>query len=74
MNYITENPKATLTAFVGIALFVLNRFVFDFPPDVDVWIEIGLTAIFTFVFGYFNRLTKSEAKVLTQMEDNRNQL
>lgn len=76
MNFAIENPKATVTAAIGVIVFVLKTFVLkdSFTPELESWLNILLPTVFLFLIGRFTRITKSEAKVLTQMEDNKNQL
>lgn len=64
MEFVLENPKALITAAVGIAMWLIKTYVISFPPEVEVWVNVILTGIFVGLIGRFTRITKSEAKVL----------
>lgn len=72
-EFILENPKAIVTAFTGIVLFVIQKFVFDLSPEVEGYVNIILPSLFLMLIGRFTRITKSEANLLNEI-DNRNQL
>jgi len=76
MNFVIENPKLLITACVGLAVFCLRMFVFkdSFTPEAYTYIDTILGVVFTALVGRFTRITKSEAKVLETIEDNRNQI
>ena len=76
MNFVAENPKAIVTLCVGVIIFALKTFVFkdSFSPEIESSLNVILPTVFVGLIGRFTRITKSEATVLKQAEDNKNQL
>lgn len=74
MKFVNENPKAIVTVFVAVSVFILKTFVFQdsFSPEVESSLNIVLPSLFIGLLGRFTRITKSEAQILKQ--DSRNQL
>lgn len=72
-EWVFENPKLLVTAFTGIALFVIQKFVFNIPDEIRGYVDLLLANIFLFLIGRYTRITKSEANLLDEI-DNRNQL
>jgi len=75
-EFILENPKAIVTAFTGIVLFVIQKYVFDLSPEVEGYVNIILPSLFLMLLGRYTRITKSEAELLNEInkEDSRDQL
>ena len=63
---ISENPKAFTIALTGIVIFLLRTYVFQntFSPELESWLNVLLPSIFLFAFGWFTRITKTEANLL----------
>lgn len=76
MNFVLENPKATVTAAVGLIIFVLKMFVFKdtFSPELSGQLNVLLSSVILALLGRYTRITKSEAIVLEKISDNKNQL
>lgn len=75
-EWVFENPKLIVTAFVGIVLFLIQKFVFNIPDEIRGYVDLLLANIFLFLIGRFTRITKSEAELLNEInkEDSRDQL
>jgi hypothetical protein len=76
MNFVLENPKAVVTAAVGVILFVLKTYVLKdaFTPELSSWLNLILSSVILGFIGRYTRITKSEAKVLERISDSKNQL
>ena len=76
MNFVLENPKAVVTAAVGVILFVLKTYVLKdaFTPELSSWLDLILSSVILGFIGRYTRITKSEAKVLDRISENKNQL
>ena len=66
MNYITENPKASITAFIGILIAVLQLIVpMDFlTPEMKTNINLVLYPVIVFLLGHWTRINKEQAEFL----------
>lgn len=75
-DFAVENPKLIYTALGGIVIFILKTYVLKeaFTPELESWLNVILPTFFLFLIGRFTRITKSEAKVLERIEDNKNQI
>jgi len=76
MNFVLENPKAVVTAFTGIVIFILKTYVLkdSFSPELSSWLDVILSSIILGLLGRYTRITKSEAIVLEKISDNKNQI
>jgi hypothetical protein len=76
MNFVLENPKAVVTAAVGVILFVLKTYVLKdaFTPELSSWLDLILSSVILGFIGRYTRITKSEAKVLERISDSKNQI
>jgi len=76
MNFVLENPKATVTAAVGLIIFVLKMFVFKdtFSPELSGQLNVLLSSVILALLGRYTRISKSEAIVLEKISDNKNQI
>ena len=76
MNFVLENPKAVVTAAVGVILFVLKTYVLKdaFNPELSSWLDLILSSVILGFIGRYTRITKSEAKVLERISDSKNQI
>ena len=76
MNFVLENPKAVVTAAVGVILFVLKTYVLKdaFTPELSSWLDLILSSVILGLIGRYTRITKSEAKVLERISDSKNQI
>jgi hypothetical protein len=63
-NFIVENPKAVATAIVGVILFVVKKYFFEIPPEINMYVDMILGTAIVGLLGRFTRITKSEAQVL----------
>ena len=74
-EWALENPKAITTAFTGIVLFVIQKYVFDLSPEVEGYVNIILPSLFLMLLGRYTRISKSEAELLNEInkEDSRDQ-
>ena len=65
MNFVAENPKATITACIGIVVFVLKMLLKDsFSPELESWLNVILPTVFGALLARYTRISKSEAIVL----------
>jgi hypothetical protein len=76
MNFVLENPKAVVTAAVGVILFVLKTYVLKdaFTPELSSWLDLIFSSVILGFIGRYTRITKSEAKVLERISDSKNQI
>ncbi len=76
MNFVLENPKAVVTAAVGVILFVLKTYVLKdaFTPELSSWLDLILSSVILGFIGRYTRISKSEAKILDKIQDKKNQL
>jgi hypothetical protein len=76
MNFVLENPKAVVTAAVGVILFVLKTYVLKdaFTPELSSWLNLILSSVILGFIGRYTRISKSEAKVLERISDSKNQI
>lgn len=70
MKFISENPKASLTALASaiviIVVFILSQFGIEVPETVTIALGVIVAAL----LGYFSRLSKTDAKKLDEIKEN----
>ncbi len=70
-NLVLENPKAIVTAAVGVIVFVLKTFVLKdaFTPELESWLNVILPSVFLYLLGKYTRITKGEAELLESVKE-----